>query len=81
MIHMSIQIVTQEYYCQAQKQFSFILGFSDNKIALEVPEVGLNLSGWKITPFYKPVVSVLFQQLNLRYAGVQYDHTHAANSY
>ena len=67
---MSIQIVTKEYYCQAQKQFSFILGFSEDKIALKVPEVGLNLSGWKITPFYKPVVSVLFQQLNLRYAGV-----------
>jgi len=72
---MSIQIVTQEYSdCKAQKQFSFILGFSEDKIALKVPEVGLNLSGWKITPFYKPEVSVLFQQLKLGVLAYMYDH-------
>ena len=50
----------EEYRCQAQQQFSFIFDFKEDKLALKVPKEGLTLSGWKISPFYNPKVSLLF---------------------
>ena len=52
-----IQVVKKEYSSLGKLQFSFILGFEKDFISLDIPEKGLELKGWKITPFYKPKVS------------------------
>ena len=52
-----MQVVKKEYVPHAQQQFSFIYAFKEDFIALKIPENGLELGGWMITPFYNPKVS------------------------
>ena len=52
-----LQVVKKEY-SHGQQLFSFIFGFEKNFISLDIPDKGLELNGWKITPFYKPKVSI-----------------------
>ena len=53
-----VQVVEKEYSSHGRQQFSFIFGFKKDFISLKIPVKGLQLDGWKITPFYKPKVSV-----------------------
>lgn len=56
-VYAPIQVVKKEYSSFGQLHFSFILGFEKDSISLNIPEKGLELNGWKITPFYNPKVS------------------------
>ena len=52
-----IQVVKKEYSSHAHQQFSFNFTFKEEFVSLNIPQTGLQLGGWKITPFYYPIVS------------------------
>ena len=47
----------KEYSSHAHQQFSFNFTFKEEFVSLNIPQTGLQLGGWKITPFYYPIVS------------------------
>ena len=53
-----MQVLKKEYSSHAQQQFSFTFGFENDFVSLEIPKEGLQLDGWKVTPFYNPQVSL-----------------------
>ena len=53
-----MQVLKKEYFSNAQQQFSFTFGFENDFVSLEIPKEGLQLDGWKVTPFYNPQVSL-----------------------
>ena len=52
-----MQVVKKEYFPHGQLQFSFIFAFKEDYVGLRIPERGLELGGWMITPCYTPKVS------------------------
>ena len=52
-----MQVVKKEYSSHAHQQFSFNFGFKNVSVSLDIPQKGLQLDEWKITPFYYPIVS------------------------
>ena len=52
-----MQVVKKEYSSHAHQQFSFNFGFKEEFVSLDIPQTGLQLGEWKITPFYDPKVS------------------------
>ena len=52
-----MQVVKKEYSSHAHQQFSFNFGFKNKFVSLNIPQKGLKLGEWKITPFYNPIVS------------------------
>ena len=52
-----MQVVKKEYSSHAHQQFSFNFTFKKEFVSLDIPQTGLQLGEWKITPFYDPKVS------------------------
>ena len=52
-----MQVVKKEYSSHAHQQFSFNFTFKNESVSLKIPQTGLQLGEWKITPFYDPIVS------------------------
>ena len=71
-----MQVVKKKYSSHAHQQFSFNFTFKEEFVSLDIPQTGLQLGEWKITPFYYPIVSsspnvvvllfVLFSEQNQR---------------
>ena len=53
-----MQVLKKEYSSHAQQQFSFTFCFESDFVSLAIPKEGLQLDGWKVTPFYNPQVSL-----------------------
>ena len=47
----------EKYSSHAHQQFSFNFTFKSESVSLKIPQTGLQLGEWKITPFYDPIVS------------------------
>ena len=66
-----MQVVKNEYSSHAHQQFSFNFGFTNEFVSLNIPQEGLQLGEWKITPFYNPIVSsslyMVYSQLVLTF--------------
>ena len=52
-----MQVVKKEYSSHAHQQFSFNFTFKEDIVSLDISQKGLEFGGWKITPFYCPIVS------------------------
>ena len=57
-VYTLLQVVRKEYSSHSQEQLSFSFSFKQDLISLQIPEDGLQLGGWNITPLYDSKVSL-----------------------